>query len=77
MSPRRRPIEEGDPILPQPSFETTGLHERDVYIASAVSAATRSWEMHGDGRFVLSADEIADRACAIADAVMERKERAS
>jgi hypothetical protein len=73
MTPR---IEEGGPAVPVPEYPEKGLRERDVFIAAALSSAQTAWALKPDGGFVLTPDEIADRACRIAAATMERKERA-
>lgn len=66
--PRGRKLKEGDPVAPIPAFVSAGLHERDVYIAAAIASATNAWTSG------ITPEQIADRAIAIADAVMERKE---
>jgi hypothetical protein len=74
MSPRRR-ISEGDPVAPVAAIVSAGLHERDVYIAAALSSAPAFDHDGGDPmHFTYSAQEICDRVLAIADCMMTRKE---
>lgn len=69
MSPRRRKLVEGDPVAPQTSIVSAGLHERDVYIAAALASTPGAMQD-------ATPEAVADRAIAIADAVMARKEGA-
>lgn len=72
MSPRK--LHEGDPIAPVVEVKTAGLHERDYFIGCSLSSATDAWLQKPGGGWLLSEDDIADRACRIAAKTMVRKE---
>lgn len=69
-------IDEGDPIAPQTALISAGLHERDVYIAAALSNAP-IFANTGDPRaFLYKPEEICDRVLVVANCMMARKEGA-
>jgi hypothetical protein len=69
-------IKEGDPIAPVAEIVSKGLHERDVYIAAALSNAPLFEHVPGNpANYIYTRQEICDRVIAVADCMMTRKEQ--